>query len=219
MKRLILALGLCLLAASPAWSQATQYITDQLQVTLRSGPTNGHRILRMMDAGTPVQRVGAPEDGWVQVATRDGLQGWVLERHLMNAPSARSQLETLTTRLQRAQQEIAELKQNLAGGSQQISTSQAKIKELTAANERMTRQLEDAARGLTLANENRDLKKQIVDLQRDIEGLQNESERLRDRSQRDWFIVGALVVFGGFLTGIIVTRIRWRKQSSWSSSL
>jgi SH3 domain protein len=81
----------------------------------------------------------------------------------------------------------------------------------------MSKQLEDAARGLTLANENRDLKKQIVDLQRDIEGLQNETQQLRDRSQRDWFVTGALVVFGGFLAGIIVTRIRWRKQSSWSS--
>lgn len=216
MKRLLFALCLCLLAL-PAWSQATRYITDQTEITLRSGPTNGHRILRMLTPGTPVQTLTAPQEGWVQVATRDGLQGWVLERHLMNSPSARDQLAAATTRLQRAQQELADLKQSLASGNEQISASQAEIKELTSANERMSKQLEDAARGLTLANDNRELKKQIVDLQRDIESLQNETVQLRDRSQRDWFVTGALVIFGGFLAGIIVTRIRWRKQSSWSS--
>lgn len=216
MKRLILALSLCLLAL-PAWSQATRYISDQTEITLRSGPTTGHRILRMMTPGTPVQALGAPQDGWVQVSTRDGLQGWVLERHLMNTPSARDQLEAAHNRLQRTQQELTDLKQNLSSGNQQLASAQTQIKELTAANERMSKQLEDAARGLTLANENRELKKQIVDLERDIESLQNETLQLRDRSQRDWFVTGALVVFGGFLAGIVVTRIRWRKQSNWSS--
>ena len=208
MKRLILALSLCLLAL-PAWSQTTRYITDQTEITLRTGPTTGHRILRMMKPGTPVRVVESGQDGWLLVETRDGLQGWVLERHLMDTPSARDQLAAVTKRL--------ELKQSLAAGNDQLSAAQARIKELTTANERMSRQLEEAARGLTLANENRELKKQIVDLQREIESLQNETLRLRDRSRRDWFVTGALVVFGGFLTGIIVTRIRWRRQSSWSS--
>ncbi|NLO81410.1 MAG: TIGR04211 family SH3 domain-containing protein [Xanthomonadaceae bacterium] len=216
MKRLILALSLCLLAL-PAWSQTTRYITDQTEITLRTGPTTGHRILRMMKPGTPVRVVESGQDGWLLVETRDGLQGWVLERHLMDTPSARDQLAAVTKRLERTQQELAELKQSLAAGNDQLSAAQARIKELTTANERMSRQLEEAARGLTLANENRELKKQIVDLQREIESLQNETLRLRDRSRRDWFVTGALVVFGGFLTGIIVTRIRWRRQSSWSS--
>jgi len=215
-KRLILALSLCLLAL-PAWSQTTRYITDQTEITLRTGPTTGHRILRMMKPGTPVRVVESGQDGWLLVETRDGLQGWVLERHLMDTPSARDQLAAVTKRLERTQQELAELKQSLAAGNDQLSAAQARIKELTTANERMSRQLEEAARGLTLANENRELKKQIVDLQREIESLQNETLRLRDRSRRDWFVTGALVVFGGFLTGIIVTRIRWRRQSSWSS--
>lgn len=216
MKRLFFALGLCLLTMSSAWS-ATRYVTDQLQITLRSGPTTSHRILRMVDAGVPVQVLAPAEDGWVRVSTRDGLQGWVLERHLMNAPSARDQLAAATSRLQKAQEELAELKRNLSSGNEQLTAAQARIKELSTDNERMSKELEEAARGLTLANENRDLKKQIVDLGREIDVLQNEARKLSDRSQRDWFVVGALVVSGGFLVGILVTRIRWRKKSSWSS--
>jgi SH3 domain protein len=199
-----------------AWS-ATRYVTDQLQITLRSGPTTSHRILRMVDAGVPLQVMAPAQEGWVQVSTRDGLQGWVLERHLMNEPSARDQLGAATNRLQKAQQELADLKRNLSSGNEQLTSAQTQIKTLSTDNERMSKQLEEAARGLTLANENRDLKKQIVDLGREIDVLQNEARKLSDRSQRDWFVVGALVVSGGFLVGILVTRIRWRKKSSWSS--
>jgi len=215
-KRLILALALCLLTLSTAWS-ATRYVTDQLQVTLRSGPTTGHRILRMVDAGTPLQVVGPAQEGWVQVSMRDGLRGWMLERHLMDTPSARDRLEAAVNRLQKAQEELAELKHTLTNNNAELELAQARIEELSADNARMDNELEEAARGLTLAHENQDLKKQIVDLGREIDLLQNEARKLSDRSQRDWFVVGALVVFGGFVTGILVTRIRWRKKSSWSS--
>lgn len=217
MKRLILAIGLCLLTATSTWAAPTRYVSDELQITLRSGPTNNHRILKMVDAGVPLEVLEEAEDGWARVRMREGTEGWVLARYLSNTPAARDRLATATTKLEKAQQELAQLKQAMSSGNQQLSGAQAKIAELSTANERMKQQLDDASRGLTLANENRNLKKQIVDLQREIEFLQNEAARLGDRSQRDWFVTGSLVVFAGFITGIIVTRIRWRKKSSWSS--
>lgn len=216
-KHALLAIGLCLLIALPAWAGPTRYVSDELQITLRTGATTNHRILRMVDAGTPVEVLEQGGEGWVRVRLRDGLEGWVLGRHLADTPSARARLAGATAKLQQTQQELAALKQSLASGNEQLSTAQARLAELSTANERMKQQLQDAARGLNLADENQDLKKQIVDLQREAQLLQNEAERLRDRSQRDWFIAGALVVFAGFLTGIIVTRVRWRRQSSWGS--
>jgi SH3 domain protein len=216
-KRLVLAISLCLLTVTSAWAAPTRYVTDELQITLRTGPTNGHRILKMVHAGTPLEVLEQGAEGWARVRMRDGTEGWVLEQHLASTPSARDRLASATASLQKSQQELAELRQSLTGGSKQLAAAQAQIAELSTANERMKLQLQDASRGLTLSTENRDLKKQIVDLQREIEVLQNETQRLGDRSQRDWFVTGALVVFGGFLAGIIVTRIRWRKKSSWSS--
>lgn len=216
MKRLTLILILSL-AAMTAWAAPTRYVTDELQITMRSGPTNGHRIIKMLDAGAPLEVLENSEDGWTRVRTGDGAEGWVLTRYLAGTRSARDRLASATTTLERAQQELQSLKQNLGTESQRLQAAQQQVAQLTTANEQMEKQLAEAARGVAMANENRDLKKQVVDLQREIEMLQNESERLRDRSQRDWFVAGALVVFAGFLSGIIVTRIRWRKKSSWSS--
>lgn len=217
-KRLLLAISLSFIAVTTTWAAPVRYVSDELQITLRSGPTNGHRILKMVDAGSALEVLEQNEDGWARVRLRDGgAEGWVLERHLSGSPSARDRLAAATAKLQQTQQELSSLKQNLSAGNQQLGTAQAQLAELSTANERMKLQLQEASRGLTLSDENRDLKKQIVDLQRQIELLQNEAQRLGDRSQRDWFVTGALVVFGGFLAGIIVTRIRWRKKSSWSS--
>lgn len=216
MKRLILILVLSLLAAS-AGAQTTRYVTDELQVDLRAGPTNGYRILRMLDAGTSLTVLEQNQEGWSRVRTPQGVEGWILTRYLENTRSARERLAALTTTHERTLQELQQLKENLGSESERLQAAQRELSELGSANEQMKRQLGEAARGVAMANENRELKKQVVDLQRDIELLQNEAERLRDRSQRDWFVAGALVIVGGFIAGILVTRIRWRKKSSWSS--
>lgn len=210
---------LCLLGlfSITAWAAPARYVTDELEINMRSGPTNNHRIVRMLDAGTRLEVLENAEDGWSLVRTSTGAEGWVLSRYLANAPSARERLSAAETSLAQARQELQSLKQNLGGESQRLAAAQAELAQVSTANEQMKQQLGEAARGVAMANENRDLKKSVVDLQREIEMLQNERERLQDRSQRDWFVAGSLVVFAGFLSGIIVTRIRWRKKSSWSS--
>lgn len=216
MKRLILILLLSLMAAS-ASAQTTRYVTDELQVDLRAGPTNAYRILRMLDAGTPLTVLEQNEEGWSRVRTAQGVEGWLLTRYLQNTRSARERLAALSSTHERALQELEQAKVSLGAERERLKAAQQQVSELTSANEQMKRQLAEAARGVAMANENRELKKQVVDLQRDIELLQNEAERLRDRSQRDWFVAGALVIAGGFMAGIVVTRIRWRRKSSWSS--
>lgn len=207
-----------LLMASLAFAGPTRYVSDDLEITLRSGPTTQHRIVKMLNSGTPLEVLEVSEDqGWARVRTRDGQDGWVLNRYLLNVPAARDRLEKATADLARAQEELKQLRGNLGSESQRLAAAQAQVAELTTTRERLEKQLAAAGRGLTLSEENQNLKKQIVDLQREIELLQNETERLGDRSQRDWFVTGASVVFAGFIAGIVVTRIRWRKRSGWGS--
>lgn len=215
MKRLAFALSLLLLSA-PTWAGPTRYVTDDLQVVVRTGASNGHRIIKMLDTGTPVE-VLEDSAGWSRIRTREGLEGWLESRFIVNTPGARARLEVATNSLTQLKQALQESKQSLAEQSQKLAAAQAQVAELSTANERMKQQLAEAGRGLALAEENKDLRKQMADLQREAEMLRNEAARLQDRSQRDWFVTGALVVFGGFVVGIGVTRIRWKRKSSWSS--
>ncbi|MFQ5610278.1 MAG: TIGR04211 family SH3 domain-containing protein, partial [Woeseiaceae bacterium] len=63
--------------------------------------------------------------------------------------------------------------------------------------------------------ENRQLRQALAETEGALEDARAESRRLASRSNREWFVIGALVVMFGILVGLILPRIRWRKKSSW----
>lgn len=203
-----------LLAGQPLMAQPTRYVSDELEVDMRTGPTLQHRIMRFIPSGTPLQELESA-DGWSRVRLRNGEEGWMLSRYLVNTPSARERLERATAGMNQAREESQRLRQQLNAESERLRAAQAQIAQLTTANERMKQQLANAEEGLRLFEENRDLNKHIVDLRREIEDRDAEISRLSDRSRQDWFVAGAGVLLAGMLVGIIVPRIRWRRRSSW----
>lgn len=200
-----------------AFAGPTRYVTSDLQIDMRSGPTTQHRILKFLDAGEAVESLEANTDGWTLIRTRGGEEGWVLTRYLQNGPGYKEQLERATASVDRLQQDVQQLRKTVGEERQRANTAEARGAELSTANEQMKQQLAEAGRGLALSQENKDLKQRLVDAQREIQDLKTEVNRLGDRSQRDWFVTGAAVVFAGFIVGIVVTRIRWQRKSSWGN--
>jgi len=47
--------------------------------------------------------------------------------------------------------------------------------------------------------------------------LSETNAELSDSSQLDWFVRGGVLSLIAFVIGIVVTRIRWKKQDSWGS--
>ena len=85
--RLRLIAALCSLTAPlillPGSAAAdTRYISDRLTVPLRSGPTNGHRILhRGLPAGTKLEVLEEDADSnYVRIRTARGTEGWLEEQ-------------------------------------------------------------------------------------------------------------------------------------------
>lgn len=220
MRRFVAALFM--VTALPVWGQTTQYVTDRLEVTLRTGQTNEHRILRMLPSGAPVTVLEQDEaSGHSRVRTADGTEGWILTRYLLNEPAARDQLAT-------AQQKVAQLTNELSQARQQlssVSSSQKNLEQghqsLESQNRRLQQDLaqirQTAANALNLESENQDLKKRLVTLERDYQVLEQQTESLKDRSRRDWFVAGAGVIIFGMIMGLLIPKIRWKRRSSWDS--
>ena len=82
----------------PAWptvtrAATTRYVTDNLEITLRSGQSTKHQILRMLKSGTKLDILETnPKSGYSRVRTAQGLEGWVLTRYLVNVAGARERL-------------------------------------------------------------------------------------------------------------------------------
>ena len=220
MKTLSLILGLLLSAATLA--DTTRYVTDQLEITLRSGKSTKHQILRMLRSGTPLEVLETdPDSGYTRVRTPDGAEGWVISRYLESLPSARERLATAqqqlsalkmdNSRLDKAVKRLDEEKKDLAG----------RLEKLQRDNRRLEQELErirrTSASALAIDKENRELKARLRQLEQDYQRVEQENEGLRDRTARDWFMAGAGVILLGMGIGLIIPKIRWRRKSNWSS--
>ena len=186
-------------ALTPAAAQTTAYVTDALEITLRSGQGNDYRIIRLLRSGAELEVLQRGET-WTRVRAGDDT-GWVRSLYLQPEPVAAVRLERASERLERLNAELEALR--------------TANRELESDNQRMSQRLQEADEGLRLADENKALRKQVIDLERRVQDLARESERMADRERQDWFIAGAGVIVFGMLLGILVTRIRWRKRTSW----
>jgi len=175
-------------ALNNASAQQTKYITDKLDVTLRSGKTTQHKVVRMLTSGTSVTILEADDkEGYTKVRTKRGAEGWVLSRYLLNQPVARE-------RLAKAEQKIKEL--TTQGGTSlsrltDLTDSQKTLKKenkkLTAENKKIQKDLnhirQTAAKTLSIDRENQSLKKRLFALERDYKLLEQENDALKDRTE------------------------------------
>ena len=218
-KLLALACLTCLLTGHAM--AETNYISDQLEVTLRSGKSTSHSIIRMLRSGTPVEVLDQDKDSGYTLVRAQGKEGWVLTRYLMTRPVARDQLAEAQKKL--AELELANRKMTTA--MQALTQEKGSIEKDRGSMEENYRKTSQelaeikrtASSALAIDSENKDLKSRLVALERNMQTLQQENESLKDRTARDWFMVGAGVLLLGILAGLIIPRIRWRKKSSWDT--
>ncbi|HHH45381.1 MAG TPA: TIGR04211 family SH3 domain-containing protein [Thiotrichales bacterium] len=216
----IVLLALSLLVALPSMAEETAWVSDRLELPMRAGKGTQYRILRMLKSGTRLEVI-AREDGWAQVRTPSGVEGWVLARYLMKQPAARERLARAEKRLAELQMSESERMKRFREISEAKDALEKRVTELEAENARLKKELADirrtASSTLAIANENRELKKRLKQLEREQQALAQENEALQDRSNRDWFMIGAGVLIVGIILGLILPRLRVRKRSSWDT--
>ena len=221
MKNIIFPVFCFLLLSGNAVAE-TRYVSDTLEITMRSGKGTSFGITRMLRSGTPVEVLNVDKKtGYTQVRTKSGKEGWVLSRFLRKGQAARDRLAT-------AEKNLAELELE----NRKLTTSMATLKEEKGGLESSLAELEGQSRGvsqelaeikrtassaLAIDSENKDMKGRIVSLERQLQTVQQENEALKDRTARDWFMVGAAVVLLGIIVGLIIPKIRFRKKSSWDT--
>ena len=223
MKKFISCTLLAALFCLPVLSQAqtTRYVSDELEITMRSGQGIKFGIKKMLPSGARLQVLETDPTGYSKVKTVDGVEGWVLTRYLSNSPSAREQLETSQQRIASLELEISKFKEEIASISNQNTDVDSQNLSLREKSQRLSKELDDlrrtASNAVALENENRQLKEKLQQIDHRNQTLVVENNALKDNSTRSWFLVGAAVLFSGLLLGLILPRLRLRKKDSWGS--
>jgi len=218
----IFILAVCFLVLAGNAVAETLYVSDTLEITMRSGKGTNFGITRMLRSGTPLEVLATDKkSGYTKVRTKSGKEGWVLSRFLMNGQAARDRLATAEKNLAELELENRKLTTAMTALTEEKSGLENNLQELEGQSRGVSQELSEirrtASSALAIDSENKDLKGRMVSLERQLQTVQQENETLKDRTARDWFMVGAAVVLLGIIVGLIIPKIRFRKKSSWDT--
>lgn len=216
MKSLILLL---ILATSSIAFAETQYVSDKLRITLRTGQGTQFQIIRALESGAKLEVIEQTDTGYTNVRTEDGTEGWVRSQYLIAEPIAQDKLTKAEAQLEKLKTQVEALKAEqliLRKERKELSSIKSSLSEKSSSLEsELARLSKVAAKPILLDKENRNLQQENVKLEKDLQMIHQENQVLKDQSNREWFIAGAVVLLGGILLGLIIPKMRFNKKSSW----
>jgi SH3 domain protein len=186
------------------------YISDVLNVPLRSGPSTAHRIIhRGLPSGTQLTVLAIDDEaGFTKVRTDGGLEGWVTSQYLIGEPIARVKLAAAEKRLQGLKAEIANEREARASIQSEYKEAEANNRTLNSQVQALTKELEELKRiSADSINEharNVELTQQNQLLAGQVDELSSMTRKLKDNVQREWLLYGGALVLIGLLLGVVI---------------
>ena len=217
---LLVFFSLLWLSSATAQQAESRWVTDEFEITMRKGKDNRQAIIRMLPSGTRLELLESDrEAGYSLVRTRSGAEGWVLNRYLLRIPPARVTLPDLEKRLGDSEDKRKELAQQVRELTGEKNELKKLVGQLEGSGEGLATELENlkrlSANVIKIDEQNKSLQLRLTENERILEELESENRRLGSRANREWFVIGGFVVMIGFVAGLIVPRIRWRRKSGW----
>lgn len=219
----ILATGLLAATLTAGVARAeTAWVSDRFEITLRSGPSTTNAIQLMLGSGAELEVLEVDsETGYSLVRTGGGTEGWVLTRYLMDEPSAREQLATLTSQLTSEASRGSSLNTQLGAIRGEYDAATQRVDTLESENGKLQSELAEikrtAANVLAINNQNKGLREQLAAEEIRVAALEQENRELTSQTTRYWFMSGVLVLVVGMALGLWLPRIRWQRRSRYDS--
>lgn len=193
---------LLLALPSAASSQTTQrWVSDSLNTWVRSGPTDGHRIVGTLQSGQAVTLIGS--DGkYSQVRNESGNSVWILSSELQSVPGQAERIPVLEQQVNQLSSELENINQSwelrVQGMQETLETRKALIEELEQQRAGLNAEL------LATQSELREARAKLGD--------ENQQLLLR------YMLYGGGIAGAGLLAGLILplfVRRRKRRNDVW----
>jgi len=194
-------LGGLLVVCSPAHGEQaagnTRWVSDALNTYVRSGPTDGYRIVGSLKSGQKVEVLGSQGD-YTQVRGETGSAVWILSSDLQEVPGQAERLPQLTQQVSDLSGQLKTIdddwKTRVQGMQETLDSRKALIDELEARTQSLNTELSEAQA---------DLRTTQAKL-----GDENKQELMR------YMVYGGSIAGAGLLAGLILPALtRGRKRN------
>ena len=209
----IVFLGIVLMCFANTGFAETMYVTDVLKLTLRSGPSTGHKILSVVESGQQVEMIEPGED-WSLVRIANGKEGYVLTRYLMPEPTHNVRLERLQAKHKALMQQSATLLEENTrfrnDGKQLKSALDQNDKELKKLRIDYDKLKAGSAEYIDLKEKYETVSGQLAQQTKRADTLDEELRAIEMNQYIKWFLAGSGVLLVGFIVGFSARRQRRR---------
>lgn len=189
------------------------YITDEVDIPIRSERSFGDNIVRSLQSGTKLD-VLASVDGWSKVQF-ENTTGWIISRYLTNSIPAKETLAKLLITNSANKQLLNKQSHNIEDLQDQLSVvkesnKRNSIEKLKAlANVRHIKKTYQES--LAIEYHNNKLIKENLNLKTEIKILKIGNKASIENSNQKWFAYGGSLLLIGVIVGIIATKNNKRR--------
>ncbi|MBP7900966.1 MAG: TIGR04211 family SH3 domain-containing protein [Gammaproteobacteria bacterium] len=196
-------------AKKPAWEvkelpASKQWVSDRLEVPLRSCPGDRCKVVKIVKPGFETTLIGVTNDGWALVTSGD-TKGYLPKRYLQTTPVASQQLEGAQRQSLEAMQAHGALKTEMDALKNRAETAETEVGSLRKDNYELKQELDYvktlSTQTLVVNEDNRRLKTEIEALRQRNDILEQEASDVEGKNQRAWVMVGAGILFMGWIVG------------------
>ena len=200
-------------------SPAASYVSDSVQIPLRAGASNRHKVIGAVRSGSPVS-VLKVDAAYTQIRTPAGMKGWLPNDQLTHTPSSQEQLAETRKELEQLKTRYFEIQQHMDSMASNPDGKTVSYPQLYEEALRLRQQLAQyrkvAADTVAIDERNKALQEQAVTLERELQIVQQENQRLRNDNDSIRLLMGVVILGAGLLVALMVPRIREQKRAEWS---
>jgi SH3 domain protein len=106
MRRIRILPFLFLIITTIANAETLVYITDQVDIPIRSEKSLGNNIIRLLPSDTKLSLLQITEDGWTKIKYKSTI-GWISSRYLSNNIPAREEVKKLKAEVEILKKQVA----------------------------------------------------------------------------------------------------------------
>lgn len=191
----------------------SKYVSEDFEITLRTGPGTDRKIIALIPSGQPLEIV-TPGEEWTEVTTPSGKQGWVLSRYLTSRVPTALKLERLKLNYDKMQEDYNALRQKAATLeesnqrlSQNLGETQSELGQLSKAHENLKSESSDF---LKLKKQYESAVKELNEARSKAQSTESELNQLiGDEFNKGLLYGGGWLIFG-FIVGYILKRPKRR---------
>lgn len=191
-------------------SAKTMYITDRIEISLRSGTGLEYRALTRLKTGDRVE-VLEGDKNWSKVKLPNGTTGWINTCFLVDQVRM---VPSVDPKIQQELRAAKETGQSLAREKEILIQEKTRLlKEIEEANNQIHSLQQEKNKRispelLALKEKNEQLSKEAALYKKQLDNFSQKEKRQQIEEQIKWFLIGSGVLVAGLLLGWLLSRGR-----------